>query len=246
MKQFLSIILWLQLCLMVSPAAAAGRDLRVGLSDEYPPLSYIDEDGQRRGFEVDLAADLCRRLGRTCVWTFATQEKLLQGLRDGSLDLIFAQRLEPKQEGLLYSSPNYHSRAMCIGRPGGRGPQEAGARIGVYRGSVLVQRARGFWPEARIITGSVQELIQRLKQGSIDVLFINDLAGYAFLLTDEGLEFDRLDVPFDAETKATGSCVAVREGRPDLLDAVNRALKALLYSGQLHNRSRIYFQYIIY
>lgn len=246
MKQFLSIILWLQLCLMVFPAAAAGRDLRVGLSDEYPPLSYIDEDGQRRGFEVDLAADLCRRLGRTCVWTFATQEKLLQGLRDGSLDLIFAQRLEPKQEGLLYSSPYYHSRAMCIGRPGGRGPQEAGARIGVYRGSVLVQRARGFWPEARIVTGSVQELIQRLKQGSIDVLFINDLAGYAFLLTDEGLEFDRLDVPFDAETKATGSCVAVREGRPDLLDAVNRALKALLYSGQLHNRSRIYFQYIIY
>ena len=91
------------------------------------------------------------------------------------------------------------------------------------------------------LTGSVL-----LVQGSIDVLFINDLAGYAFLLTDEGLEFDRLDVPFDAETRATGSCVAVRAGRPELLDAVNRALKALLYSGELHNRSRSYFQYIIY
>lgn len=246
MKQFLSIILWLQLCLAVSPAAAAGRVLRVGLSDEYPPLSYIDEDGQRRGFEYELADALCRRLGRTCIWTFTTQANLLQGLRDGSLDLIFAQRLEPKQEGLLYSTPYYHSRAMCIGRPGGRGPEEAGARIGVYQGSVLVQRARGFWPEADIVTGSVQELIRHLRQGSIDVLFINDLAGYAFLLTDEGLEFDRLDVPFDAETKATGSCVAVRDGRPDLLDAVNRALKALLYSGELHNRSRSYFQYIIY
>ena len=41
-------------------------------------------------------------------------------------------------------------------------------------------------------------------------------------------------------------CVAVRAGRPELLDAVNRALKALLYSGELHNRSRSYFQYIIY
>ena len=111
---------------------------------------------------------------------------------------------------------------------------------------MLVQRARGFWPEADIVTGSVQELIRRLRQGSIDVLFINDLAGYAFLLTDEGLEFDRLDVPFDAETRATGSCVAVRAGRLELLDAVNRALKALLYSGELHNRSRSYFQYIIY
>lgn len=123
---------------------AAGKELHVGLTDEYPPLSYVDANGQRRGFEFDLAADLCRRLGRTCVWTFGTQEKLLRGLRDGSLDLIFAQRLEPKQEGLLYSTPYYHSRAMCIGRPGGRGPDEAGARIGVYRGSVLVQRARGF------------------------------------------------------------------------------------------------------
>lgn len=170
----------------------------------------------------------------------------MQGLRNGSFDLIFAQRLEPKQEGLLYSTPYYHSRAMCIGRPGGRGPEEAGTRIGVYQGSVLVQRARGFWPEADIVTGSVQELIRRLRQGSIDVLFINDLAGYAFLLTDEGLEFDRLDVPFDAETRATGSCVAVRAGHPELLDAVNRALKALLYSGERHNLSRSYFQYIIY
>ena len=32
----------------------------------------------------------------------------------------------------------------------------------------------------------------------------------------------------------------------ELLDAVNRALKALLYSGEFHNRSRSYFQYIIY
>ena len=111
---------------------------------------------------------------------------------------------------------------------------------------MLEQRARGFWPGATIVTGSVGELIRRLQRGEIDVLFINDLAGYAFLLTDQGQEFDRLDVPFDAETKVTGSRVAVRTDRRDLLDAVNRALKALLYSGELHNRSRNYFQYIIY
>lgn len=244
MQQFLISALCLCLCLAAAPAA--GEALHVGLTDDYPPLSYIDREGQRRGFEYDLADSLCRRLGRSCVWTFATQEKLLQGIRDGSLDLIFAQRLEPRQEGLLYSTPYYHSRAMCIGRPGGVGPREAGARIGVYRGSVLEQRARSFWPGATIVTGSVGELIRRLQRGEIDVLFINDLAGYAFLLTDQGQEFDRLDVPFDAETKVTGSRVAVRTDRRDLLDAVNRALKALLYSGELHNRSRNYFQYIIY
>lgn len=123
MQQFLISALCLCLCLAASPAA--GEALHVGLTDDYPPLSYIDREGQRRGFEYDLA-------------------------------------------------------------------------------------------------------------------------GYAFLLTDQGQEFDRLDVPFDAETKVTGSRVAVRTDRRDLLDAVNRALKALLYSGELHNRSRNYFQYIIY
>lgn len=73
-------------------------------------------------------------------------------------------------------------------------------------------------------------------------------AGDSLLSCDltAGLEFDRLDIPFDAETRATGSCVAVRAGRHDLLAAVNRELKTLLYSGELHNRSRNYFQYIIY
>ena len=94
MQQFLISALCLCLCLAATSAAASGRDLRVGLSDEYPPLSYIDEDGQRRGFEYELADSLCRRLGRTCVWTFTTQADLVQGLRNGSFDLIFAQRLE--------------------------------------------------------------------------------------------------------------------------------------------------------
>ena len=79
MQQFLISALCLCLCLAATSAAASGRDLRVGLSDEYPPLSYIDEDGQRRGFEYELADSLCRRLGRTCVWTFTTQADLVQG-----------------------------------------------------------------------------------------------------------------------------------------------------------------------
>ena len=62
MQQFLISALCLCLCLAATSAAASGRALRVGLSDEYPPLSYIDEDGQRRGFEYEPADSLCRRL----------------------------------------------------------------------------------------------------------------------------------------------------------------------------------------
>lgn len=246
MQQVLPLLFCLCVCLLPLHAAA-GEELRVGLSDDYPPLSYTDAQGRRAGFEYELAQALCRRLGRPCSWTFAPQEQLLRGLRDGSLDLIFSQRLEPEQAGLLYSRPYYHSRAMCVGRPGGRGPGDAGARVGVYRGSALEQYAAAAWPGAVIVSGSVGEMIAKLQRGEIDVLFINDIAGYAFLLRPEGQEFDRLEeVPTFTVQRTGGSRVAVGEGRERLLKAVDRELKRLLYSGELHNLSRIYFHYIIY
>lgn len=245
MRQVLHLLVCLCACLL--PLHAAGEALRVGLSDDYPPLSYTDAQGRRAGFEYELAQALCRRLGRSCSWTFAPQEQLLRSLKDGRLDMIFAQRLEPEQSGLLYSRPYYHSRAMCVGRPGGRRPGDPGARIGVYRGSALEQHAAAAWPGAVIVSGSVGEMIAKLQRGEIDVLFINDIAGYAFLLRPEGREFDRLEeVPTSTVQRTSGSRVAVGEGRERLLKAIDRELKRLLYSGELHNLSRIYFHYIIY
>lgn len=247
MRRFLIILLYLCACAVPPQAAAQENPLHVGLTDDYPPLSYTDAQGRRAGFEYELAQALCRRLGRPCSWTFAPQEQLLRGLKDGRLDMIFAQRLEPEQAGLLYSRPYYHSRAMCVGRPGGRGPGDAGARVGVYRGSALEQYAAAAWPGAVIVSGSVGEMIAKLQRGEIDVLFINDIAGYAFLLRPEGQEFDRLEeVPTFTVQRTGGSRVAVGEGRERLLKAVDRELKRLLYSGELHNLSRIYFHYIIY
>lgn len=247
MQQIRCILACFVLLALASSALAREGGLRVGLADDYPPLCYVDGAGRRHGFEYDLARDLCRQLGRSCVWTFTTQEKLLEGLRDGSLDMIFAQRRGAAgQEDLLYSRAYYHSRPMCIGRPDGPDPGTPGVRIGVHRGSPLELWAGRSWPGAVIRSGSVGEMIQRLRAGDIDILFVNDLVGYAFLLTPEGQPFDRLNEPVIVDRKSFGSRVAVRRDRPELLDAVDKGLKALLYSGELHNRSRKYFQFIIY
>lgn len=246
MRQIRCLFLCICLLCAASSAVAGGEPLRVGLADDYPPLSYTDGAGQRMGFEYDLAQDLCRHLDRPCIWTFATQEELLQGLRDGSLDMIFSQRRDPEGKDLLYSRAYCHSRPMCIGRAHGPGPDDAGTRIGVYRDSLLEKLARKFWPGATIVSGSVGGMIRQLREGGIDVLFINDLAGYAFLLADGGQPFEPLEVPMIVDRETFGQRVAVRRCCPELLKDVDSGLKSLLYSGELHNRSRKYFQYIIY
>ena len=50
-------------------AATEAFTLVVGFDNSYPPYGFIGDDGQETGFDLDLAAELCERLG----WTLETQ-----------------------------------------------------------------------------------------------------------------------------------------------------------------------------
>lgn len=53
------------------PAAPAQEafTLVVGFDNSYPPYGFIGDDGEETGFDLDLAAEVCNRLG----WTLETQ-----------------------------------------------------------------------------------------------------------------------------------------------------------------------------
>ena len=41
--------------------------LRVGVEGAYPPFSWKEADGTLKGFDIDFAHEVCKRLGRECV-----------------------------------------------------------------------------------------------------------------------------------------------------------------------------------
>ena len=72
MKQQIRRILALALCLLVAalcaacsstPAATEKDTLVVGLDDSFPPMGYRDADNNIVGFDIDLATEVCSRLG---------------------------------------------------------------------------------------------------------------------------------------------------------------------------------------
>ena len=48
-------------------ATEAGRQFVVGFDAEFPPYGYKDDSGEYVGFDLDLAQEICNRLGWTLV-----------------------------------------------------------------------------------------------------------------------------------------------------------------------------------
>jgi octopine/nopaline transport system substrate-binding protein len=81
----------LALCLGLMPGAALAEPwtrIRIATEGAYPPWNFTDSAGALIGFEVDLAHDLCRRLGVVCDLVARDWEGIIPGLQDGDYDAI--------------------------------------------------------------------------------------------------------------------------------------------------------------
>jgi octopine/nopaline transport system substrate-binding protein len=83
----LALALWIALLPGAAPAGSWTR-VRIATEGAYPPWNFTDSDGLLIGFEVDLAQDLCRRIGATCELLARDWDGLIQGLQAGDYDAI--------------------------------------------------------------------------------------------------------------------------------------------------------------
>ena len=85
----LSLVLALGLALLPQAALAkTWTEVRIATEGAYPPWNYTDGSGQLIGFEIDLAHDLCRRMGVTCEIVTKDWETLIPGLQAADYDAI--------------------------------------------------------------------------------------------------------------------------------------------------------------
>ena len=91
MKMLLA-ILALAMLALASPALAAdwkeGSTVRIATEGAYPPWNDKDASGKLVGFEIDLAADLCRRMKLKCVMIPRLWKGMIGALRAGEFDAI--------------------------------------------------------------------------------------------------------------------------------------------------------------
>ena len=123
MKKFIALLL--AMMMVFALCACAGNDAKeddqftfvMGIDPEYPPFSYLGDDGEYTGFDVEICKAACELLG----WNFEVfgvnwDQKLIQ-LDAGECDCVWSgMTILPSmtEAGYVVSEPYYDSEQVLV------------------------------------------------------------------------------------------------------------------------------------
>ncbi len=66
------------------------KKVSVGTSADYPPYEYIDEAGNKAGFDIELMAEIAKRMGVELEWVDMPFDSLVAAVAGGKLDMAIS------------------------------------------------------------------------------------------------------------------------------------------------------------
>ena len=177
--------------------------LILGLDDSFPPMGFNNEKGEIVGFDIDLATEVCARLGVELVLQpidWSAKETLLE---NGNIDCIWnGVSITPAREESMCMTPAYLNNRIVILTKKDSGIQEAkdlaGKYVAVQSGSfaeeVLTLEEYGYselYASLAEVTTEADYLyaIMNLQNGMVDAVLIDEVVAQYKLtqLGDESL-----------------------------------------------------------
>ena len=229
--------------------------LRVGVEGAYPPFSWKEADGTLKGFDIDFAHEVCKRLDRECVLVEQEWDGMIPALLARKFDTIIASMsiTEERKKKVDFTVKYYNTPAKLVAKknPGFEGTAAGldGKRLGVQRATTHQCSAEKLYPGAELVLYATQdEVWQDLGSGRLDAQLSDSLQAYeGFLVLDVGQDFDFLgDALDDVECQGVGAGFAVRKEDSALRDALSKAIQDIRADGTYKAINDKYFAVDIY
>jgi polar amino acid transport system substrate-binding protein len=225
--------------------------LRIGIEGAYPPFNFIDQTGQPRGFDVDIAQTLCERMGVECKLVAQEWDGIIPALLAGKFDAIVASMsiTEERKRSVAFTD-RYYSNVVRFAGPKGEKIDVsreglAGRTIGAQRATISAGYAEDHYGDVATIKlyDTLENAELDLMSGRIDVLLADGLVLYEWLLSKDGQDFQ-----FHGEGLSLdeGIGVALRKEDDALRERFNVALRAILADGTYERINAKYFPFSIY
>ncbi len=243
-ERFRIALLFILLCITLPVSA----ELRVGVFGQDPPMSYVDDEGNLVGFDIDIANALCKAAGFECALVQTDWSALLSGLVDRRLDVVVASVAvtDARREQVVFTRP-YHDSIARFVAPSGTlakitSQALAGKRIGVWRDTTFDQYLQDAYAEqSQIIRYSTQPgALLDLLIGRVDIVLADQATlETTFLNTEYGADFTLIGPPIDAPRwLGSGNAVAVGKENEGLRNLFDRAVADIRANGVLERIRR--------
>lgn len=222
----------------VSEDTAARTKFIMGFDANFPPYGYMDEDGEYIGFDIDLAQEVCDRLGLELVKQPIDWDSKDMELSTGSIDCIwngFTQTKE-RMDQYTWSDPYVdNSQVFVVSEDSGIAKQAdlAGKIVAVQADSSALAALEG--EECAELTASFAEMMQipdyntafmNLEMGVVDAVAM-DIGVANYQMASRGEGYVILDEYLATEVYAIGFLL----GAEELRDAVQEQLDAMVLDG---------------
>lgn len=213
--------------------------LVMGTNAGFKPFEYIDNN-QVVGFDVDLAREIAKSLGKDLKVEDMSFDGLLPALDSGQIDMVAAgMTVTPEREkNALFSDPYYSASQRIIvkkGSPIRNKYQLPGRKIGVQLGTTgdtLASKIAG-----ALVTQfqTAPSVLQELSSGKIEAVILDDAPAKQYSAGFSDLEI--LPGALSDESYA----IAIKKDNKDLLEKVNKEITKMKKDGRYEKLIRKYF-----
>jgi len=177
---------------------AAHPTIRLGVDPTWPPFEQTDAQGNYAGISSDYVDLLNERLG-TAMEPVAglTWEEVLQGVKQGDIDVIPCIARSPEREKyLLFTKPYLRFQSVIVTRKGApflSGLADlSGQAVGVVKGYVTHEMIGRDYPDIVLKPfPNVGEGLNALAKGDVDA-FVDNLASITFAIKRMGMDAVRV------------------------------------------------------
>ncbi|WP_293720510.1 basic amino acid ABC transporter substrate-binding protein [uncultured Cetobacterium sp.] len=240
MKKKIIKLLFLPLFLLQTNTYAQEK-LYVGTdATEFPPFEYI-ENGEIKGFDIDLIKEIGKILNKEIVLKNIQFDGLIPALQTGKLDVIIAGMTvtAEREKNINFSNPYYTSKQLLIvNKNSTLSTLESlkGHKVGVVlgcTGDVIATEMGNSITLYRYNTTS--ESIMALNANKIDAVILDSEPAKNFVKNNSNLKY------IDNELAKEDYAIAVGKQNLTLVKNINTALETLKSNGTFKKLNKKYF-----
>lgn len=239
MKKTFLVLLAL-ICSVTLFASGAGEDdgYTFATNANWPPLEYVDENGDIVGFEIDLIKAMSEVTGVPMDYVNTSWDTIFAGLANGQYDGIASgvTVTEKRKQTIDFSQTIYQVTQSILTLKENADLTDArslfGKTVGVQMGTTG-HFAMEEYPEIEIKAyEDIALAIEDMINGNSDAVVCDSVIASDYVLANDNYR-EMLAVTGTASDTVEDIAIAVEKGNSELLDLINSAVDTLRESGQL-------------